>query len=250
MGIEVTKTGLKNILNLRSQFLAENNFQVRYHACHERKGSDSYLISLDEIQIGYGSVKGKEDLDQRDAIFEFYLLPPFRNLIGTVFPALLKSSGASLIECQTNEPVLTSLLYEFGEHIYSDVILLEEGRSTEWNIPGVKFRPVRKEEPVFTHYSEPRGDYVLEREGQILATGGFLLHYNWPFADLYMEVEENFRKAGLGSLIIQELRKECYLAGRVPAARCNISNPASKATLIKGGLRPCAYMLTGKIRKT
>ena len=36
--------------------------------------------------------------------------------------------------------------------------------------------------------------------------------------------------------------------GRVPAARCNISNNASKATLIKAGLTPCGFRLKGDIK--
>ena len=90
------------------------------------------------------------------------------------------------------------------------------------------------------------GEYVLERKGEVAATGG---HYNKPFADLYMEVKKNSRRIGLGSYLLQELKKECYLSGRIPAARCNIENMASKATLIKAGLRICGFMLTGRVKK-
>ena len=66
-----------------------------------------------------------------------------------------------------------------------------------------------------------------------------------PFADLYMEVQEAYRRKGLGSLLIQELKRECYLTGRVPAARCNIENTASKSTLLKAGLKIAGFMLLG-----
>ncbi|HEY8896859.1 MAG TPA: GNAT family N-acetyltransferase, partial [Niastella sp.] len=72
--------------------------------------------------------------------------------------------------------------------------------------------------------------------------------YNFPYADIYMDVKENCRQQGLGSLIVQELKKEIYRIGRVPAARCGISNNASKATLIKAGLRPCGFRLKGEIK--
>jgi GNAT superfamily N-acetyltransferase len=49
-----------------------------------------------------------------------------------------------------------------------------------------------------------------------------MLHYNVPFADLYMEVRPDCRKRGYGTFILQEVQKECYLAGRVSAARCPI----------------------------
>jgi RimJ/RimL family protein N-acetyltransferase len=81
-----------------------------------------------------------------------------------------------------------------------------------------------------------------------MATGGFMLNYNHPFADIYMDVKEEFRQRGLGSLMVQELKKEIYKAHRVPAARCNIKNTISRATLIKAGFRLCGYLLEGKIK--
>ncbi len=83
---------------------------------------------------------------------------------------------------------------------------------------------------------------------EFVAMGGFMLHYNRPFADLYMEVREDCRGRGFRSFLLQELKKECYLAGRVPAARCELQNTASRATLIKAGLKVCGFMLTGKIK--
>lgn len=101
---------------------------------------------------------------------------------------------------------------------------------------------------IFEHKAEPVGDYVLELNGEVVATGGFLLHYNMPFADLYMEVREDCRKKGFGSFLIQEIKKQCYLAARVPAARTGIENVASKATLLKAGLKISGHMLLGEIK--
>lgn len=64
---------------------------------------------------------------------------------------------------------------------------------------------------------------------------------------LYMEVREDCRRKGFGSFLVQELKRACYLAGRVPAARCSIRNRASRATLIKAGLRACGFMLKGDV---
>ena len=60
-----------------------------------------------------------------------------------------------------------------------------------------------------------------------------------------MEVDEPFRRRGYGSYLIQELKRACYEMGRVPAARCDAANAASRATLQKAGLFPCARMLSG-----
>jgi len=50
--------------------------------------------------------------------------------------------------------------------------------------------------------------------------------------------------------MVQELKRETYLMGRVPAARCNINNVISKATLSKAGFKICEYRLNGEIKDT
>jgi hypothetical protein len=248
MNLKITKNDLKHILHLRALFLQECNFQVRYNACHERGWSDSYLINIDGVSIGYGSVKGKDDLTKREAIFEFYVMPAWWKNASAIFEKLIAVSGTTYIECQSNDLLLSSMLYEFGQNISSDVILFKDGPVTTLEIAGAIFRQRIPDEHLFQHNHEPDGDYVLEVKGDIVATGGFLLHYNKPFADLYMEVREDQRQKGYGSLLIQELKKACFISGRVPAARCNITNKASKATLLKGGLEIAGYMLLGEIK--
>ena len=247
MSLTAHKTELKEILPLRNFFLQENNFQIRYNACHERNWSDSYILKLDELIIGYGSVKGLEKLTDRDAIFEFYILPPFRKMSRPAFTALIEASRPKYIECQTNDFVLTHLLYEFSRNIYADVILFQDHIATGYEMPGLIFRRRKPDDEVAGIKTEDLGDYVIEMDGKQIASGGFLLHYNFPFADLYMEVTESHRRKGVGAFLIQELKKECYLSGRVPAARCSLQNPASRATMLKAGMEICGYMLTGNV---
>jgi RimJ/RimL family protein N-acetyltransferase len=38
------------------------------------------------------------------------------------------------------------------------------------------------------------------------------------------------------------------LAGRVPAARCNINNAASKASLLKAGFKIAGFMVIAEIK--
>ncbi len=248
MTLEITKTNLEEILYLRNLFLQENNFQIRYNACHERGWTDSYIINFNEEKIGYGSVKGNENLNDRDAVFEFYLIPSFRNLSSAAFLKLLHASKATFIECQSNDFLLTSMLYEFAQNINANTILLEEDITSHIKIDNVLFRKRNENDVVFEHKAEPVGDYVLEIDNEVVATGGFLLHYNMPFADLYMEVKEDCRRKGLGSFLIQELKKQCYLAGRVPAARTGMENIASRATLIKAGLKIAGFILLGEVK--
>lgn len=247
MNLTVIKTELAEILSFRNLYLQENNFQIRYNACHERGWTDSYLLKMNNLPVGYGSVKGQE-ISDRDSIFEFYITPPYRKMASRIFPELIYKSKAIFIECQSNDLLLSTILYEFAENIHSNVILFEEDVMTNYQIPGVIFRARREGDIMQGLRPEDLGHYVLENGGVIVATGGFLLHYNMPFADLYMEVSADCQGKGFGSYILQEIKKECYRAGRVPAARCNIVNKASKATLLKAGFKVAGYMLLGTIK--
>ena len=247
MAINVHKVSLQDILYLRGLFLQSNNFQIRYDACHQRGWSDSYIVEQNGLRIGYASVKGNNKIEDRDTIFEFYVIPAFRNLAPLIFEELLKVSGVSFVECQTNEPFLTSFAYTHGTHLSSDTILFSDDRVTHLRPRGVLFRPRTEDELIFKHFTEPQGNFVVERLGEIVATGGFLLHYNFPFADIYMEVREDSRRKGIGSFLVQELKVQCYLAGRVPAARTGSSNIASKATLLKAGFEVAGHMLLARV---
>ena len=248
MELKASPATLKDIQSFRVLYLQETNAQIRYNACHDRGWSDSYLLTVNGLPVGYGSVKGQE-IKARDTIFEFYLIPSFRSIVNDLFAEMLRISEVGYIECQSNDPVLPALLYAFARNIQSPVILFKEGMVTRYTLPGVIFRPRQDGDILFEHYSEPEGDYVLEVEGKIVGTGGFMVQYNPPFADIYMEVTGGFRRKGLGSFMGQQIKRECYLAGRVPAARCNMENAASKATMLKAGLAITGYMLIGEVAR-
>jgi GNAT superfamily N-acetyltransferase len=90
---------------------------------------------------------------------------------------------------------------------------------------------------------------VVEFEGQVAATGGILFHYNRPYGDIYMDVVESCRRRGLGSFLVQELKRVCYEGGKVPAARCDSGNVASRRTLQKAGFVPCGNILSGSVSR-
>ena len=236
MQIAVAKTILEEIKPFRDLFLKENYFQFVYNKCHGAGWADVYRFTVDGAPAGYGSIWGKDKREDRDAIFEFYLLPPYRKLANAVFEEFCILSDAKFIECQTNDESLANILYEFTKNINAEAILFEDNRQTDLTIDGVSFQ--KKDE-----------EYILETDGEIAATGGFVYNYNFPFIDMYYEVKEKFRRRGLATLFVQELKKEAYRMNRVPSARCNIHNFPSKATLLKAGLKVCGFIVTGEIKE-
>ena len=246
MKCKVVKTTLEEIKPFRVLFLHENNFQFTYDKCHYYGWADTYLLLTGDHKIGYGCVWGKDKRTDRDSIMEFFVLKPFRQFANILFREFISVSSSTFIECQSNDLLLTELLYQFAENIKAEAILFEDHLQSNFTIPGVLFG--RKETD--DKNANDVGGFFLEHNGEIVATGGFMLNYNIPYADIYMDVPEKFRNKGFGSLIIQELKKEIYLMGRVPAARCNINNPPSKAALLKAGFSICGFRLIGAIKKS
>jgi GNAT superfamily N-acetyltransferase len=244
MELQVTKAGLKEISALRMLFLHEGNFQFTYDKCHLHGWADTYLFIADGNKAGYGSVWGKDRREDRDSIFEFYILEPYRKLSGDFFLKFHAASGASHIECQSNDMLLTSLLYEHSQNISAEAILFEDYFQTQFVMPSVVFEKIPRDEST-GKYDHP---CVLKHHDEILASGGLMLNYNLPYADLYYDVNEQHRRKGLGVFMVQELKKEAYRIGRVPAARCNIRNNASRLTLLKAGFRVCGWRIQGRLQ--
>ena len=247
MDIRIIRSDISAISTLREQFLFESHCQSRFHATHGRGRSDTYLIHAGGHSIGYGSVKGLEEPTDRDTIFEFHILPPFRDFAAVSFRELIRASEAPFIECQSNHLLLAHQFYQFATDISTTTILFGDLLSTDLQHAGGRVRPRTESDVIFEHRAEPVGDFVLDAGGTIVATGGFLTHYNAPFADLFMEVHPDHRGKGHGSFLVQELKKQCYLSGRVPAARCDLDNAASRATLLKAGMSIAGHIRRGTI---
>jgi hypothetical protein len=239
MEFQIIRSDLAKVEPLRNLFLSESKFQFIHNKCHAAGWADTYLFSLNEAHVGYGSVWGKDKRENRDTIFEFYLTGPFREYAGQLFAGFIKASVAVFVECQSNDTLLARMIFEYAGHINAEAILFEDLFETAYCIPGIRF----------IKYQDADGntEYNLELDGEVVATGGYVWNYNYPYIDLYYEVKESNRKKGYGVLITQELKKEAYHLDRVPAARCNVKNIASQRTLIKAGMRICGYILFGVI---
>lgn len=244
MDINVRKTGLQEIIELRKLFLQENNVQFIHNKCHLYGWADTYLFTLRDQVAGYGAVWGRDKREDRDAIFEFYVLPPFRKLTSAFFTAFRNTAGTRYIECQTNLPLLAAMFFEHASGIYAEAILFEDHFLTHYLGEGMVFQQKEKRE------DENPNDRacVIRQQEEVIAAGGLMLNYNWPFADIYYEVNEQYRNRGVATFMVQELKKVAYAMGRVPAARCNVRNAISKATLFKAGMRVCGYLLQGELK--
>jgi RimJ/RimL family protein N-acetyltransferase len=241
--MEATKTTLSTVAHLRNQFLQENNIQFVLDKCHRYGWADTYIFTKNGEQAGYGSVWGKDKREDRDAIFEFYLIESVRNVSNQFFALFCRASNASYIECQSNDRFLYPMFEKFAINTYAEAILFADDHET--NLLVDKSSIERKD-----HANPDDCQYVINYDSKVAGTGGFMLNYNVPYADIYYEIHEDYRRKGLGSFFVQELKKEIYKMGRVPAARCNVTNAISKATLLKAGFIVCGLRVNGDIHVT
>jgi GNAT superfamily N-acetyltransferase len=244
--IEISQVPLDDVLPLRDLYRREMNCQIVHDSLPGRGFGNLFLIRADSAIAGYGFVMGYRG-EPKDLIQEFYVLRSFRGAALPMFRRLIEVAGARRIEVQSNDVQLTLMLYDCATEITSDRVVFHDALTTNLLIPGAMFREVTDgdRDKIFEHKVEGVGEWLLEHDGVIVATGGVALHYNPPYGDIYMEVDEHQRRRGYGSYLVQELKRASYQMGRVPAARCNATNTASRATLQKAGLFPCARMLSG-----
>jgi GNAT superfamily N-acetyltransferase len=246
MQIDVALVQLDDILTLRDLYRQEMNCQIVHDSLHARGHFDSYLIRADNRIAGYACVGGYKERP-RITVKEFYLLPAYRASALVLFRELVGTSQATRIEVQTNDILLSLVFFDCVGSIEREKILFRDAFTTNLSMPGATFRKTTEADQsrFFPHVVEPVGDWLVEVDGKLAATGGILFHYNVPYGDIYMEVAAEFRRRGYGSYLVQELKRTCYEMGRVPAARCSPLNESSRATLQKAGLLPCAFILSG-----
>ena len=238
MNIQVEKVEYQEVEAMRDLYRQEANCQIICDSLLRRGLADPYLIVVEGRRAGYGGVRNKYDPGR---LMEFYTLPHVRNRVQPLFREFLAISQATSMEAQTNMPLMLTMLYDCATDITTESILFADACVTDLVCPDGVFRRTRPDDAV------QEGDWSIEADGTIVAWGGFLGHYNPPYGDVFMGVAESARRQGVGSYLVQEVKRVCYEAGKRPAARCNPDNIASRKTLQKAGFVPCGRMLIGKI---
>lgn len=247
MRIDVEKATLEEVAPLRDLRRHALHCQIVRWSLLARGFADAWRITVDGQTAGYGTVTGYGD-DPKDIVQEFHVLPEWRGAASTLFWRFAAVAGARTVEAQTNDPLLAFLLFEHVRTITREAILFHDAfPSALPPPPGAAFKRLTEAEKAsaFPHRDEPLGDFGVRIDDRVVGTGGFLTHYNPPYADLFMEVDAPYRRRGIGAYLIQELKREAAVAGKVPGARCNPDNHASRATLQKAGMLPCGWILSG-----
>lgn len=246
--LRVEPVHLADILSLREEYRRLMACQIVHDSWHARGFTEQFVFRVDDAVVGYGAVALAPDA-VRDTVKEFYLRPAFRAHSVSLCRELIARCNARFIEAQSNDTALAELLGVLTCDPTSDTLLFADGERTALSIQDVTLRSIDPAEHafVFPHSTEPIGSWGLERIGTLVATGGYFLHYNPPFADIYMEVAQSEQRRGYGSFLVQELVRLARESGHVPAARCHRDNIASQRALKRGGLRLCGRIVRGRV---
>jgi GNAT superfamily N-acetyltransferase len=238
------------VLPLRDRYRQEMDCQIVHDSLHRRRGlTNTYSLRVGDEPAGFASVAIGGPWMGKPTIYELYVVPEHRGRAFDLFEAFLEASGGRLMEVQSNDLLLAALLHTYARDISSESIVFRDGLRTALPANGAVLQEVTSDEETRRAIAERQGgtEWRLLLDGEPVATGGILFHYNEPYGDVYMDVAEPFRRRGYGSYLVQELKRIAHELGSIPAARCNTGNVASRRTLQKAGFVPYAHILTGSI---
>ena len=250
MPITVRRAEYPEIAPLREAFRREMSGQIVHDSIHARSGWTLEYALIDAgATIGYGSVAVAGPWKNRPTVYEFYVIPERRSRSFELFEAFLAASAPEAFEVQTSDTLSTVMCLTYARDIGTERIVFRDDATTMLRVDGATLKRVTPPEEIAAAMADRQGggEWVVEIDGTVVASGGVLFHYNLPYGDIYMDVHEPFRRRGIGSYLVQELKRICYDLGAIPCARCSTSNGASRRTLQRAGFVPFAHILFGVI---
>ena len=235
---------------MRTRHREEMNCQIVHDSIHSRPGwTLTYRLEANAATVGYGTVAVAGPWKQQPTLLEFYVLPAYRHLAFGLFEMLVDTSKPQRFEIQSNDVLPFVMAHTYGRDIVSEKIVFRDAATTSHPNQGTVLVRITPEAQSRQALEERSGssDWRLELDGASIGRGGIAFHYNWPYADVYMEIDEPHRNRGFATYLVQELKRECYAMGAVPAARCSPANVASRKTLQSAGFTPFAHILVGSL---
>src|SRR5215831_9978905 len=201
--LSAKEVGLDGIKRWRELYRHEMNCQVIFDSLHSRPGwTQSYVLSVNGMVAGYGSIAIGGPWTERPTIFEFYLFPYYRSRMFDLFSTLRTVSGAERIETQTNGVMLPEMLHTFARDVSSESILFEDSLMTAHPAPtGAIFRQPTPDDAaqIAEQQLDENPGWLIAVDGMVAATGGVLFHYNPPYGDINMNVAKTFRQQGIAT---------------------------------------------------
>jgi GNAT superfamily N-acetyltransferase len=239
---------LESILALRDKYRLEMSCQIIHDSIHSRPGwTQEYSLRIDGALAGYGSVAVGGPWTEAPALYEFFVAGPYRLKVFDLFKDLRRACGAAKMEIQSNDNLTAVMFHTYAKNVTTESVLFRDDVTTNFFPADATFRTAVDADGLEISSEQLPWHGVVEVDGNVAATGGILFHYNPPYGDIYMDVREEFRRRGLGTFIVQELKRVCHEGGFRPGARCRPTNVPSQRTLQRAGFVPYANILMGDL---
>ncbi|MFZ4508870.1 MAG: GNAT family N-acetyltransferase [Fimbriimonas sp.] len=238
MSYRAERVSSEQIQARRRVFLDQIGCQFVAFSAVGRGLTDCYLLFRDEQEVGYAAVWHQH---YPQLVGEWSVHPG--ESVDDLKLALVAASGAIGVRVQTNIAQMSTLI---SDQLKPVAYLFGKFEDPGLGISAGEFRPAHDDEIQYRGHLDSR-EFVVELDSVVIAKGGFLCHYNPPYADVFMEVSEGFRGQGLGSALVAAIARQAIRAGKVPAARCDVENTPSFRTLVSGGLAHIGEILEGPI---
>lgn len=247
MGLSIERTTFEAIAPLRDHFRAEAGCQIVRDSILGRGLADPWVVRREGEVIGYAGVWNEYDPGR---LMEFWVAPDERLHSADAYALLLERAGVVEVEAQSNLFLMHEMLQRFGREIRITHHLFEAPDSSAR--PGLDAASPNGE-PIAASELHLRaaesesernvGDWIAEQGGVVVGGGGLMRHYNPPYVDVYMSVDEAWRRQGIGTRLVAALCRKALDEGSVPAARCSVANDPSRRTLERGGMTKCGEIL-------
>lgn len=236
---------------MREAYRAEQNCQLVHDSIRPRRGWTRELaIAEGDRVVAYASLAVDGPWRDRPTLYELYIVPDRRWRAFALFDALLEATSPPAFEVQSSDLLLTALTLTYAAEIATEKVVFRDESTTTRAVPGASLRCLTPATEIRSAIAERAGggEWALEVDGTVVGKGGILFHYNPPYGDIYMEIDEPHRGRGFGSYLVQELKRLCRELGGMPGARCDPTNAASRRTLQRAGFVPYAHILIGSFR--
>lgn len=249
--ITVQQVPLQDIAAMREAFRAEMNCQIVHDSIHHRHGwTLEFALAEGDRTVGYASLAVNGPWRNRPTFYELYVAPDRRSRAYALFEAFLTTTQPAAFEVQSSDVLTTTMALTFARDIATERVVFRDHSTTMHVLPGATLGCVTAAEDIQAAIAARQGggEWELDVDGTRVGKGGILFHYNPPYGDVYMEIDEGFRRRGYGSYLVQELKRICCELGAIPAARCDPTNTASQRTLQRAGFLPNAHVMIGAFR--
>ncbi len=244
--VQLLRTRLNELAALRSAYFKSLPcFQELYM---EMLVNDShcYRIVMNQRDVGYFI------LTSSNILVEFYLVDAYVPNSEGIFQTIIRDHSIHTIYCKSFDALLLDCcLQQAVSHQAIGCLFRDYYSTNDYSLNGLNSRFATLadysfllqqkdglyETPEELHQFVSGRNVLMYMNNEDLYGCGYLIqvHPEWDYYDIGMWVNPRFRKQGIATGIISDLKQRCLQNNWIPICGCAYENTASRKTLEKNG---------------